>query len=853
MRTHIISPFKNNFFGYLVTLFIFTLTSFTAVASDSHYLSHTLTANTLTITTSEHTLAMRAYGDGAIATHYQSNKVRLPASQLDSFAIKEGAKPSQFVLTEDSKQLVLTHNQLSAVINKSPFAISYYQKNNQQQDTLLIAEEQGFFSGNAKEGEASLAVQGFRFKVTDSEKLMGGGERVLGMDRRGHRLPLYNRAHYGYTTQSQQMNFSIPAIMSSNKYIVLFDNSAKGFMDIAKQENNILSFSAVAGRMAYIVFAGNTFPELLNHYVDVTGKQPLPPRWSLGNYASRFGYRSQQEVQTTVNKFIDLDFPLDALILDLYWFGKDIKGHMGNLDWDKEAFPEPEKMIRDLKGKGIKTVLITEPFVLSTSKKWQDAVNKEALAKDENGNAKQFDFYFGNTGLIDIFSDKGTKWFNDIYQTLYQQGVSGWWGDLGEPEVHPSDTLHTLADGSVVNADAIHNVYGHQWAKTVFNNQLKMNSKQRPFILMRSGFAGSQRYGMIPWTGDVSRSWDGLKPQVELSLQMSLLGMAYTHSDLGGFAGGETFDQAMYIRWLQYGVFQPIYRPHAQDNIAPEVVFHDKETQDILRKFIKLRYKLLPYNYTLAYQNSTTGMPLMRPLFFNQTANDVEPLSSTAAKGIDTKNTHNNLSVFDNANSYLWGDAFLVTPVVDANVDAVEVNLPAGVWFDYFTPQSEVAKKYKGKQTVSLPTSLETLPVLVRAGSFIPMIDDIQSTQDYDATNLTVHYYADRSVSNAAYDMYEDDGEAYQAIEKGAFELLQFSAVHQQKLTLNIQRKIAGIGYDGMPKTRNMTVIIHNISEAPKTISINKKLVKNSVWQQQNNTLTLNFSWQHQPLTITIQ
>jgi oligosaccharide 4-alpha-D-glucosyltransferase len=526
---------------------------------------------------------------------------------------------------------------------------------------------------------------------------------------------------------------------------------------------------------------------------------------------------------------------------------------MGNLDWDKEAFPEPEKMIRDLKGKGIKTVLITEPFVLSTSKKWQDAVNKEALAKDENGNAKQFDFYFGNTGLIDIFSDKGTKWFNDIYQTLYQQGVSGWWGDLGEPEVHPSDTLHTLADGSVVNADAIHNVYGHQWAKTVFNNQLKMNSKQRPFILMRSGFAGSQRYGMIPWTGDVSRSWDGLKPQVELSLQMSLLGMAYTHSDLGGFAGGETFDQAMYIRWLQYGVFQPIYRPHAQDNIAPEVVFHDKETQDILRKFIKLRYKLLPYNYTLAYQNSTTGMPLMRPLFFNQTANDVEPLSSTAAKGIDTKNTHNNLSVFDNANSYLWGDAFLVTPVVDANVDAVEVNLPAGVWFDYFTPQSEVAKKYKGKQTVSLPTSLETLPVLVRAGSFIPMIDDIQSTQDYDATNLTVHYYADRSVSNASYDMYEDDGEAYQAIEKGAFELLQFSAVHQQKLTLNIQRKIAGIGYDGMPKTRNMTVIIHNISEAPKTISINKKLVKNSVWQQQNNTLTLNFSWQHQPLTITIQ
>jgi len=161
--------------------------------------------------------------------------------------------------------------------------------------------------------------------------------------------------------------------------------------------------------------------------------------------------------------------------------------------------------------------------------------------------------------------------------------------------------------------------------KMVFDNQLKMSPDQRPFILMRSGFAGSQRYGMIPWTGDVSRSWGGLKPQVELSLQMSLLGMAYTHSDLGGFAGGEQFDQEMYIRWLQYGVFQPIYRPHAQDNIAPEVVFHDKRTQDILRKYIKLRYNLLPYNYTLAYQNSTTGMPLMRPLFLSNSLKRVLP------------------------------------------------------------------------------------------------------------------------------------------------------------------------------------------------------------------------------------
>ncbi|MCP4322495.1 MAG: DUF5110 domain-containing protein, partial [Alteromonadales bacterium] len=411
-----------------------------------------------------------------------------------------------------------------------------------------------------------------------------------------------------------------------------------------------------------------------------------------------------------------------------------------------------------------------------------------------------------------------------------------------EPEVHPSDTLHTLSDGSVVNADAIHNVYGHQWTKMVFDNQLSMNPEQRPFILMRSGFAGSQRYGMIPWTGDVSRSWGGLKPQVELGLQMSLLGMAYTHSDLGGFAGGETFDQEMYIRWLQYGVFQPIYRPHAQDNIAAEVVFHDKKTQDILREFIKLRYKLLPYNYTLAYQNSTTGMPLMRPLFFEYKFED------NLENDLGDKD---GLTVFDNASSYLWGDAFLVTPVVDADINSVAIALPKGVWFDYFTNKNEIAKKYQGGQNINLPTSLETLPVLVRAGSFIPMIDDIQSTQDYDSSQLTLHYYADASVTSAEYEMYEDDGETYQSIENGLFELLHFSAEQKQHLSINLSRESQG--YDNMPKERNMTLVIHNVTQQPNKVSINNKAINNYAWQSESNILTVTFTWQHQPITLSIQ
>ena len=789
------------------------------------YLSHQLKNKTLIVTTNQGQVSLSAYSDSAIEVQYLVTNDSNKAAYLPSFAIKEDAIKQGFNVSDNSNELTMALDKISAVLNKSPFNISFYQN-----DKLLLAEEAGFFTGTTVEDETQHQIQGFRFKLSENEKLLGGGERVLGMDRRGHRMPLYNRAHYGYETQSNQMNFSLSAVFSSNKYILLFDNSAKGWMDLGKSEQNIMQFEAVSGRMSYLVFAGKTYPELINNYVDVTGKQPMPPRWAFGNYASRFGYRTEQEVRATVNKFIDLDFPLDALILDLYWFGKNIKGHMGNLAWDKTAFPTPTKMISDIKAQGVNTVLITEPFILTNSKKWADAEQKQALAKNAEGKPKRFDFYFGNTGLVDVFNDKGKNWFNDIYKTLYRQGVTGWWGDLGEPEVHPSDTLHTLSDGSVVNGDAIHNVYGHQWAKMVYENQLSLAPNKRPFILMRSGFAGSQRYGMIPWTGDVSRSWGGLKPQVELSLQMGVLGLGYTHSDLGGFAGGEKFDKEMYIRWLQYGVFQPIYRPHAQDNIAPEVVFHDKDTQDILRQFIKLRYNLLPYNYTLAYQNSTTGMPLMRPLFFEEELED--ELSYRQ---------------MDNAKSYLWGDAFLVTPVVDAGVKSVSVSLPKGVWFDYFS-----GDRHQGNQTVDIATSLATLPVLVRAGSFIPMIDDIQSTKDYDNSKLTLHYYADESVKNSEGEMYEDDGEMFQANAQGFFELLSFKANQKnEKLSLHLSRN--DTHYVGMPQSRQMTLVIHHWQSQPIKVIVGKKEANSIDWNKEAETLTVKFAWQHQDLTINVQ
>jgi len=735
--------------------------------------------NTVSIQLDGATIAFTALNDSAMEVFYQADGVK----QLPSFAIAEGVieRNSTITMRNDGEQINITVGNLTAVIDKAPFKISYYRNG-----TFLVAESAGGF--------ALETMRGFSFALGPDEKLMGAGQRVLGMDRRGHRLPLYNKAHYGYETESTQMYYSLPAVMSTNMYVIGFDNSSAGFIDIGHTQKDTLLFEASAGRTSYIISTGETYAQLVKNFVDVTGKQPLPPRWALGNYASRFGYRTQNEVMQTVAKFKQQDFPLDAVVLDLYWFGPDIKGHMGNLQWDNDAWPAPEKMIAELKRDGVNTIMITEPFILTGSKQWSSALKNQALVKNLLGEPRTFDFYFGNTGLVDVFDPRAQDWFWQFYEALNQQGVAGWWGDLGEPEVHPADSIHRLPSG-IATGDEVHNAYGHKWAQMVYQKQQHSRPDERPFVMMRAGFLGSQRYGMIPWTGDVNRSWGGLKPQVELALQMSMFGLAYTHSDLGGFAGGEKFDAELYTRWLQYGVFQPVYRPHAQEHIAPEPIFHDQQTQAIIRDYIKLRYRLLPYNYSLSYENSLTGMPMMRPTFIDSASTNIE-----------------------NSLSYLWGEAFLVTPIVQQGQFTQDIILPDGVWFDFWT-----GKKYQGGKMHELDAPLEILPVMAKAGAFVPMlVDDISSTQDYSTDALFVHYYADKSVPSASFNLYDDDGIDPNAISKKRYQTIGFEASHDTQLALTATVK--GM-FDLAPNSRSIEFVIHGIERLPKLLLIDGREV----------------------------
>jgi oligosaccharide 4-alpha-D-glucosyltransferase len=793
-----------------------------AWAAFGEYERHEHAGQTLVVQTTMGELAIAAIDDAAFEVHYRESGVE----QLPSFALDDRIAAIETRVHDNDNSVEFEIDGLTAVVSKSPVRVQFF-----KDGAPLVGEEHGYFRHDT--------MRGFRFSLDDGEKLLGGGQRVLGMDRRGRRMPLYNRAAYGYTTDDRdQMYYGLPAVLSSDKYIIVFDNSASGWLDIGATRDDVLEFQAVAGRTAYLVVAGDTYPALVENFTDITGRQPIPPRWVLGNYASRFGYRSEKEVRDVVRRFRREKIPLDAVILDIYWFGPDVQGHMGNLDWDRIAFPNAEDMIRDFAKDGVRTIPITEPFILTTSTNWQDAVGSDALARDVTGTPRRFDFFFGNTGLVDVFNETGQQWFWQFYERLFEQGVAGTWGDLGEPEVHPADSLHYVeAAGRLATADEIHNAYGHAWAQLVYENQVRRYPDTRPVILMRSGFVGSQRYGMMPWTGDVSRSWGGLKPQIELSLQMGLLGLAYNHSDLGGFAGGESFDKEMYIRWLQYGVFQPIYRPHAQEDIAPEPVFHDRETRRIVRDFIKLRYRMLPYIYTLAFENSSKGTPLMRPLFFED---------------------EEDLSLIDEKYAYLWGDAFLVAPVMDPGVERVGVPLPEGAWFDFWS-----GTRYQGGARVDVPVTLETIPVLVRAGSFVPMTENIETTRDYSSERLTLHYYADASVERSSGQMYEDDGETRGSIAGGRYELLTFEAERERDgdlLTIGLDRT-SGL-YDGIPDAREQTLVIHNWDLDVGAVTFNgvslqrrSKLPRRGTaysYDERSNRLTVRVTWDHAPAELII-
>lgn len=653
----------------------------------------------------------------------------------------------------------------------------------------------------------------------------GAGERGYSFNLAGDTLVMYNKQNYGYTTGEErirQMNITMPLFLSSNGYAVVFDDFAAASMIMS---NPIVYTSESRSPVSYYFINGAGSLASVTHELSaLTGRQKLPPFWALGYITSKYGYHTQQETLGVVDTLKRAGYPLDGIVLDLYWYGKE--EDMGRLAWDQQQWPDHKKMLADLKARDVNTVIISQPYILRNGRgleNYNELASKGLLVKDSTGGPQEVKIWVGEGGMFDVSNPDTRSWLRERYKALTLEGVGGWWGDLGEPEVHPETGIH--ANG--LSAREYHNLYGNDWSSVISDLFASEFPDRRLMTMMRGGTTGLQRYSVYPWSTDVSRSWGGLQPQITIMLNSGLSGLGYMSHDVGGFAidPEAPYDPELYVRWLQLGTFSPILRTHAQATAEP---YNYPDQQHIILPLIKERYRWLPYNYTLAYENASQGLPLVRPLNFYSPGSD---------------------RFDDITDEYLWGRDILVAPVMTQGATRRTIVLPDGLWVDYNNP----GRFYNGGDTVNYPAPLEVLPLFVRAGAIIPQADyDMKSTEDYRTDRYTINYYP--YLGKSEYTLFEDDRKSPGSLDEGAYSLINFTGEASIE-GINLDVSAQGT-YPGAPKVKELTFRIHLVDGDPSSVSVDGQRLKRGAWKfdRRESMLTFKVKWNvGKPLAIRIR
>lgn len=653
----------------------------------------------------------------------------------------------------------------------------------------------------------------------------GAGERGYSFNLAGDTLVMFNKQNYGYTAGEErirQMNITMPLFISSNGYAVVFDDFAAAKMVMS---NPIVYTTESASPVSYYFINGaGSLPDVTRELSALTGRQKLPPFWALGYITSKYGYRTQQETLGVVDTLKRAGYPLDGIVLDLYWYGKE--EDMGRLAWDKTQWPDHKKMLSELKDRNVNTVIISQPYILRNGRgleNYNELAAKGMMVKDSTGGPQEVKIWVGEGGMFDVSNPDTRAWMADRYKQLTLEGVGGWWGDLGEPEVHPESGIH--ANG--LTAREYHNLYGNDWSSIIADMFTKEFPDRRLMTMMRGGTTGLQRYSVYPWSTDVSRSWGGLQPQITIMLNSGLSGLGYMSHDVGGFAidPEAPYDPELYVRWLQLGTFSPILRTHAQATAEP---YNYPDQQNIILPLIKERYKWLPYNYTLAFENASQGQPLVRPLNFY----------SPGSHKFD-----------DITDEYLWGRDVLVAPVTVQGATERRIVFPDGLWVDYNHP----GRIYHGGDTITYPAPLEVLPLFVRTGAIIPQADyEMKSTEDYKTDSYTINYYP--YLGESSYTLFEDDRKSTSSLTDEAYSLIDFRAdASIEGINLSVSAKGT---YPGAPKSRKLTFKIYLVDGDPSSVTIDGRKLKRGAWKYDRTASMLTFTtdWTiSKPLSIEIR
>jgi alpha-glucosidase (family GH31 glycosyl hydrolase) len=738
------------------------------------YSGHEVSSTGVTVVAGDDTLVFSFYASDIVRVDF------LPAGarrQDSSYVVIREAMPVPFEVSDGENSLEVRTSNLVVGISKRPVRIEY----RDAAARVLLAEPAS--GGFIAQGNLRTA----NFELPADLHFYGTGERGIGIDLRGYNFSTYNTGAYGYSGPLETMKINVPFLATSSGYALYFESPIPATVDLGEDSPTAYYYEVNEGELSYFFMAGPTVAKQIERYTWLTGRQPLPPKWALGYLQSKFGYRDRTEAETMVQTMRNKGIPADAIIIDLYWFWS-----MGDLEWNTYAFPDPAGMIGNFLAQGFKTILITEPYFIEYCNHYPFLTEggNEYVGQAPWGGPYYLSGWWTcgcNAVLFDISNPAARTWLWDRYEDFMDTGVAGHWTDLGEPERHPSDMQHFIGA-----APQVHNIYNLLWAQTLFEGQEAYRPNDRIVNLTRSGYAGIQRYGAFTWSGDVSRSFGGLAVQLPIMINAALSGLAYHSSDLGGFTGWTSPE--LYIRWIQFGAFNPIMRPHGVDNQATEPWGYGAEAERVAKAFIELRYRLLPYIYTLARETFETGIPPVRPLFF------VDPHDPALAERDD---------------AYMFGPSFLVAPIVGDGQRSKNVYLPEGLWVDYWTDSF-----HEGGTTVTVDAPLDRLPLFVRSGAIIPMqrVMDYVGAEPLDTLLLDV-FPAYSALADTFY-LYEDDDVSldYQQGEFTKTPLFQAMTSDSQSVVLKITVGASEGSFPDMLADRTILATVRQVEDWPAKV-----------------------------------
>ena len=740
-----------------------------ASASFSHVTASTPLANGIEVHNGKMVLRITAQREDVLRVRAACDGV-LPEEA--SWAVLPDARTASVSVAQDSNDAVAGfHTQdLSVGVDRQTGLVTVRDAEGKvvEQDALPLT-----FTGTA-----------FRLykSMPSDEHYFGLGDKSGGLDRRNQAFTLWNTDAYRFQESTDPLYKSIPFFLSYRAGVAvgtLMDNTWRSSFDFGKESPVYYSFGALDGPIDYYIFLGPTPRKVIETYAWLTGKPPLPPRWAFGFQQSRYTYTPESRLMEVATRLRADHIPADALYLDI-----DFQDRNRPFTVNSQTFPDMPSILSKLKKMHFHVVAITDLHIANAPGQnyapYESGMAADRFVHNPDGSVYTGAVWPGPSVFPDFTQAATRAWWGALYKPLVQMGFEGFWNDMNEPSVFdgpagtmPGTTVHRIDEPGFQSRTGthaeLHNVYGMENSRATYEGMLKLEPDLRPFVLTRASYAGGQRYAAT-WTGDNSSTWNHLRMTAPMLKNLGLSGFAFAGADVGGFAGTATPD--LLTKWIEVSAFQPIDRDHTEKGTGDQEPWVGGLAQEaVRRKFIDVRYRLMPYFYTVAEEAERTGIPMERPLFLDY------PAAAKDRHAID-------LDPGAYAEFLLGHDLLIAPSPYPEAPDAYTVEFPSASWYDFWTGE-RVEKPAPAPTVANSPTdvsnqlaltanvtpSLNDLPVYVRAGAIVPLEPLVESTDELPSGPLTVRVYVGDDCRG---DLYTDDGKTF-AYKRGEFLRMHFS------------------------------------------------------------------------------